>query len=119
MIEISGAKNAAVAIIPAAMLVDGSCRIENIPQISDVTMLLNILKRLGAKVRTVDRHTMDIDCSGVRQWKADFDIMTRIRASYYLIGALLGRFGRAQVAMPGGCNFGAVRPIAGILWRNP
>ncbi len=110
-IEISGAKNAAVAIIPAAMLVEGTCRIENIPQISDVTMLLNILKRMGARVRTVDRHTMDIDCSGVRTYKADFDIMTKIRASYYLIGALLGRFGRAQVAMPGGCNFGSVRPI--------
>ena len=110
-VEISGAKNAAVAIIPAAMLVDGVCRIENIPQISDVTMLLNILRRLGARVRTVDRHTMDIDCSGVRTFKADFDIMTKIRASYYLIGALLGRFGKAKVAMPGGCNFGAVRPI--------
>ena len=111
VIEISGAKNAAVAIIPAAMLVDGACRIENIPQISDVTMLLNILKRMGARVRTVDRHTMDIDCSGVRRARADFDIMTRIRASYYLIGALLGRFGEAVVAMPGGCNFGSVRPI--------
>ena len=110
-VEISGAKNAAVAIIPAAMLVDGVCRIENIPQISDVTMLLNILRRLGARVRTVDRHTMDIDCSGVRTSKADFDIMTKIRASYYLIGALLGRFGKAKVAMPGGCNFGSVRPI--------
>ncbi len=110
-IEISGAKNAAVAIIPAAMLVDGSCRIENIPQISDVTMLLNILRRMGAQVRTVDRHTMDIDCSGVRRANADFDMMTRIRASYYLIGALLGRFGEAVVAMPGGCNFGSVRPI--------
>ncbi len=110
-VEISGAKNAAVAIIPAAMLVEGTCRIENIPQISDVTMLLNILKRMGARVRTVDRNTMDIDCSGVRTYKADFDIMTKIRASYYLIGALLGRFGKAQVAMPGGCNFGSVRPI--------
>ncbi len=110
-IEISGAKNAAVAIIPAAMLVDGACRIENIPQISDVTMLLNILKRMGAQVRTVDRHTMEIDCSGVRHARADFDMMTRIRASYYLIGALLGRFGEAVVAMPGGCNFGSVRPI--------
>ncbi len=110
-VEISGAKNAAVAIIPAAMLVDGVCRIENIPQISDVTMLLNILKRMGARVRTVDRHTMDIDCSNVKRARADFDIMTKIRASYYLIGALLGRFGEAVVAMPGGCNFGSVRPI--------
>ncbi|MGM9521994.1 MAG: UDP-N-acetylglucosamine 1-carboxyvinyltransferase [Oscillospiraceae bacterium] len=110
-IEISGAKNAAVAIIPAALLVDGVCRIENIPQISDVTMLLNILRRMGASIRTVDKHTMDIDCSGIKEARADFDMMRRIRASYYLIGALLGKFGEAVVAMPGGCNFGGVRPI--------
>ena len=111
VIEISGAKNAAVAIIPAALLVDGVCRIENIPQISDVTMLLSILKRMGASIRTVDRHTMDIDCTGIREVRADFDMMRRIRASYYLIGSMLGKFGRATVAMPGGCNFGGVRPI--------
>ena len=111
VIEISGAKNAAVAIIPAALLVDGVCRIENIPQISDVTMLLSILKRMGASIRTVDRHTMDIDCTGIREAKADFDMMRRIRASYYLIGSMLGKFGKATVAMPGGCNFGGVRPI--------
>ncbi len=110
-VEISGAKNAAVAIIPAAILVRGKCRIENIPQISDVTILLKILKRLGADIRTVDRTTMDIDCTNVRCYKADFDMMRRIRASYYLIGALLGRFGEAEVSMPGGCNFGGVRPI--------
>lgn len=110
-VVISGAKNAAVAIIPAALMVDGVCRIENIPQISDVTMLLNILKQMGAEIRTVNRHTMDIDCSGIATCEATFDMMRRIRASYYLIGALLGRFGKAKVAMPGGCNFGGVRPI--------
>lgn len=110
-IEISGAKNAAVGMIPAAILVDGTCRIENIPQISDVTMQLNILKLMGADIRTVDRHTMDIDCTKVRTAVADFDIMSKLRASYYLIGALLGKFGEATVAMPGGCNFGGVRPI--------
>lgn len=110
-VVISGAKNAAVAIIPAALMVDGVCRIENIPQISDVTMLLNILKQMGAEIRTVNRHTMDIDCTGVATCEATFDMMRRIRASYYLIGALLGRFGKAKVAMPGGCNFGGVRPI--------
>jgi len=92
-------------------MVDGVCRIENIPQISDVTMLLGILRRMGASVRTVDKHTMDIDCTGIRDPRADFDIMRRIRASYYLIGAMLGKFGSAVVAMPGGCNFGGVRPI--------
>jgi len=110
-IEISGAKNAAVAIIPAALLVGGPCRIENIPQISDVSMLLAISQRLGAKIRTVNKNTMDIDCSAIRSVPADFDMMRRIRASYYLIGAMLGRFGEAVVAMPGGCNFGGVRPI--------
>ncbi len=110
-IEISGAKNAAVAIIPAALMVDGPCRIENIPQISDVTMLLNILKEMGASVRTINRSTMEIDCSGVRKSEATFDMMRKIRASYYLIGAMLGRYRSALVAMPGGCNFGGVRPI--------
>jgi len=110
-VSISGAKNAAVAIIPAALLVEGVCRIENIPQISDVTMLLNILEELGAEIRVVNSHTLDIDCSRVKTTDATFPLMRRIRASYYLIGALLGRFGRANVAMPGGCNFGGVRPI--------
>ena len=110
-IEISGAKNAAVAIIPATILVGGTCRIENIPQISDVTKLLNILKQMGADIRTVNKNTMDIDCSGIRDSMATFDMMRHIRASYYLIGSLLGRFGSATVAMPGGCNFGGVRPI--------
>ena len=110
-VEISGAKNAAVAIIPAALLVRGTCRIENLPQISDVFMLLKILQMMGADVKTVDSHTVDIDCSGVTRTVADFDLMQRIRASYYLIGALLGRFGTAGVAMPGGCNFGGTRPI--------
>ena len=110
-VEISGAKNAAVAIIPATLLVSGTCRIENLPQISDVFMLLNILRLMGADVRTVNAHTVDIDCSRVTRTVADFDLMQRIRASYYLIGALLGRFGAATVAMPGGCNFGGVRPI--------
>ena len=110
-IEISGAKNAAVAIIPAALMVGGVCRIENVPQISDVTMLLNILKQMDASIRTVNRHAMEIDCSRVNTSEATFDMMRRIRASYYLIGALLGKFKKATVALPGGCNFGGVRPI--------
>lgn len=110
-VEISGAKNAAVAIIPAALMVSGPCRIENIPQISDVTMLLNILREMGANIRTINKNTMEIDCTGVSTAQATFDMMRKIRASYYLIGALLGRFGKAEVAMPGGCNFGGVRPI--------
>ena len=109
-IDISGAKNAAVAIIPAALLVDGVCRIENIPQISDVTLILNILQELGADVRTVNRTTVDIDCSHIRNAKVPNELARKIRASYYLIGALLGRFGSAQVPPPGGCHLGD-RPL--------
>ncbi len=109
-VNISGAKNAAVAIIPAALLVDGECRIENIPQISDVTMLLKILDKHGADIKTVNRNTMDINCSSISKRGTAFDLMRQIRASYYLIGAMLGRFGKAEVSMPGGCDLG-VRPI--------
>ena len=110
-VEISGAKNAAVAIIPAALLVDGVCRIENIPQISDVTLCLKILEDLGAGIRSINRHTVEIDCSRIHSTRTNYDMSRKIRASYYLIGSLLGRFGEAEVAMPGGCNFGGVRPI--------
>ncbi len=109
-IDISGAKNAAVAIIPAALLVDGVCRIENIPQISDVTLLLSILQDMGANVRTINRTTVEIDCTHIRDERVPEEPARRIRASYYLIGALLGRFGKADVPMPGGCDFGT-RPI--------
>ena len=110
-VEISGAKNAAVAIIPAALLVDGVCRIENIPQISDVTMSLKILDQLGAGIRSINPHTVEIDCTHIHTTRTSYELSRKIRASYYLIGALLGRFGQAEVAMPGGCNFGGVRPI--------
>ena len=109
-VRISGAKNAAVAIIPAALLVDGVCRIENIPQISDVTALLKILEQLGAKVRFLNRSDVEIDCRRIATTQVSQELAHKIRASYYLIGALLGRFGEAEVSMPGGCNFG-VRPI--------
>lgn len=109
-VEISGAKNAAVAILPAALLVDGVCRIENVPQISDVTLILNILQELGADVRLINRTTVEIDCSHVRNAMVPDELARKIRASYYLIGALLGRFGLARVALPGGCDFGG-RPI--------
>lgn len=109
-VEISGAKNAAVGIIPAALLVDGICRLENMPKISDTDMLMTILMHLGAKVTIVDENTVDIDCSNVRFQDAPYDYMRKIRASYYLIGSMLGRFSEAKTTMPGGCNFG-VRPI--------
>ena len=90
---------------------DGVCRIENIPQISDVTMSLKILEQLGAGIRSINPHTVEIDCTHIHTTRTSYELSRKIRASYYLIGALLGRFGQAEVAMPGGCNFGGVRPI--------
>lgn len=110
-VTISGAKNAAVAIIPAALLVDGVCRIENIPQISDVTLFFSILEELGARVRILNSHAVELDCHAIATTQANYDLARRIRASYYLLGALLGRFGEATVGLPGGCNFGGTRPI--------
>ena len=110
-VRVSGAKNAAVAIIPAALLVGGVCRIENVPQISDVTVLLKILRQLGAGVRLLNASDVEIDCTRISTTRVPQELAHRLRASYYLIGALLGRFGSAEVSMPGGCNFGGARPI--------
>ena len=104
-ITISGAKNAAVAIIPATLLVQGCCRIENVPDISDVHILLDILKQMGASVCQRSHDTVEIDCTNVGDMEPDPTLVRSIRASYYLIGAQLGRFGRSRVALPGGCNF--------------
>ena len=109
-VSISGAKNAAVAILPAALLVSGKCRIENVPDISDVRILLDILEGMGARIEMPEQHVVEIDCSEVHCSEPDADLVRQMRASYYLMGALLGRFGKAHVALPGGCNF-ASRPI--------
>ncbi|MBQ3089827.1 MAG: UDP-N-acetylglucosamine 1-carboxyvinyltransferase [Oscillospiraceae bacterium] len=109
-VEISGAKNAAVAILPAALLVDGVCRIENIPQISDVTLILRILQELGADVRLINKNTVQIDSTHINRYHVPEKLSRQMRASYYFIGALLGRFGEAVVSMPGGCDLGT-RPI--------
>ena len=110
-IHISGAKNAAVAIIPAALMVSGPCRVENIPQISDVHLLLGILQDLGATVRYINPHTVEINSTKLRNNRVPYESARRCRASYYMLGALLGRFGLADVALPGGCDFGGTRPI--------
>ena len=110
-IHISGAKNAAVAIIPAALMVGGPCRIENIPQISDVELLLSILRDMGASVRFLNPHTVEIDSTNLRNSRVPYESARKCRASYYMLGALLGRFGVADVALPGGCDFGGTRPI--------
>ena len=109
-VTISGAKNAAVAILPAALLVSGKCRIENVPNISDVRILMSILHRMGAQIVSPEPNVVEIDCSDVQCTEPDADLVKKMRASYYLMGALLGRFGKAHVALPGGCNF-ASRPI--------
>ena len=109
-VSISGAKNAAVAIIPAAILADDVVRIENIPQISDVQLIIEILDRMGADIKLVNKNTLDIDTSNISYQSVPYELTSHFRASYYLIGAMLGRFNQAEVAMPGGCNFG-VRPI--------
>ena len=107
---ISGAKNAAVAIIPAAIMSGGVCIIENLPNIEDVASLRSTLNKMGAVCEYVDKHTLKIDSSGNINTSAVFEEVRKIRASYYLLGALLGKYKKAEVAMPGGCNFGT-RPI--------
>lgn len=109
-VTISGAKNAAVAIIPAALLVKGVCRIENVPDISDVDSIVKMIISLGAKVERPDMNTLIIDSTKLTTYVADPVLASKMRASYYLMGALVGRFGNAHVPPPGGCNFG-VRPI--------
>ena len=109
-VTISGAKNAAVAILPAALLVSGTCRIENVPDISDVRILLDILEGMGAKVSRPEPGVVEIDSSGEINTQPEDTLVKKMRASYYLMGALLGRYGKAHVALPGGCNF-ASRPI--------
>ena len=109
-VEVAGAKNAIVAILPATLLVDGVCRIENVPQISDVENICNILIAMGAKVSHTDEKTLEVDCSAVRCTEVPYEYARKFRASYYFLGALLGRFGKAAVALPGGCHLGA-RPI--------
>lgn len=109
-VTISGAKNAAVAILPAALLVSGKCRVENVPDISDVRILLDILEGMGVKIAYPEPHVVELDSTGVQCTEPDATLVRKMRASYYLMGALLGRFGKAHVALPGGCNF-ASRPI--------
>lgn len=110
-IDISGAKNAAVAIIPATILAEDICRIENIPDIRDVQVMVKILIEMGATVRYINSNTLEIDTRYIRSYVIPYEMTKYSRSSYYLLGALLGRYNHAKVAMPGGCNFGGVRPI--------
>ncbi len=109
-VTINGAKNAAVAILPATLLIDGSCTIENLPNISDVKISCQILESLGAKITWIDSHTITVDSTNISTTKAPLDLTSKFRASYYVIGAMLSRMGEVEVGMPGGCKLGA-RPI--------
>ena len=109
-VEIGGAKNAALAILAAAIMTDDTVLIDNIPDVNDVNVLLDAITGIGAKVHRVDRHTVKINGSGIRNYDVEYDYIKKIRASYYLLGALLGKYKRAEVALPGGCNIGS-RPI--------
>ena len=109
-VTISGAKNAAVAILPAAILVGGKCRVENVPDISDVRILLEILQDMGAKISYPEPGVVELDTTEINSTHPNTELVRKMRASYYLMGALLSRFGQANVALPGGCNF-ASRPI--------
>ncbi len=109
-VEISGAKNAAIALIPAAILSDGVCRIENIPNISDVSTIVKILYELGADIKYINKSTIEIDPKNIRTHVVPYSMTKHTRASSYFMGAMLGRFHKADIARPGGCDFG-VRPI--------
>ncbi|MGN1326967.1 MAG: UDP-N-acetylglucosamine 1-carboxyvinyltransferase [Clostridia bacterium] len=109
-VNISGAKNAAIAIIPATLLIDGICTLENVPNISDVKLYCTILEKLGAKITWLTKNSCTIDTRNITSTVAPIDMTSKFRASYYLLGALLSRFKKAEVGLPGGCKLGA-RPI--------
>ena len=109
-VEIGGAKNAALAILAAAIMTDETVTIDNLPDVNDINVLLEAISGIGAEVDRIDRHTVRINGSNIENFDIEYDYIRKIRASYYLLGALLGKYKRAEVALPGGCNIGS-RPI--------
>ena len=109
-VEISGAKNAALAILTSAIMTDETVTIENVPDVSDINALLGAIASIGASVKKTDRHTVVINGSSITSVRVNDEFIKKIRASYYLLGALLGKYKRAEVPLPGGCNIGS-RPI--------
>ncbi len=109
-VNISGAKNAALGIIPATLLVNGKCHLENVPDISDIRAYIKILESLGSKIEFISKNEIIIDNTNIQNAIASYELTSKFRASYYLLGALLGRFNEVQISLPGGCNLGA-RPI--------
>ena len=109
-VEIGGAKNAALAILAAAIMTDETVLIDNLPDVNDINVLIDAIEGIGAQVHRVDRHTVKINGASIKNVDIEYDYIKKIRASYYLLGALLGKYRRAEVALPGGCNIGS-RPI--------
>lgn len=109
-VEIGGAKNAALAILAAAIMTDETVVVENLPNVRDTNVLLQAMEEIGAQVERIDCHTVKINSSGIGRYSVDYEYIKRIRASYYLLGAMLGKYKRAEVPLPGGCNIGS-RPI--------
>lgn len=109
-VEISGAKNAALAILAAAIMTDETVTIDNLPDVRDINALLQAMTDIGAKIERIDAHTVKINGSFVKDIPVDYESMKKIRASYYLLGSLLGKYKRAEVTLPGGCNIGS-RPM--------
>lgn len=109
-VEIGGAKNAALGILAAAIMADEPVLIENLPDVNDINVMLEAIEGIGAMVQRIDRHTVKINGNTIGDFSIDYDYIKKIRASYYLLGALLGKYKRAEVALPGGCNIGS-RPI--------
>ncbi len=109
-VEIGGAKNAALAILAAAIMTDETVTIDNLPDVNDINVLLEAISGIGAEVDRIDRHTVRINGSNIENFDIEYDYIKKIRASYYLLGALLGKYKRAEVDLPGGCNIGS-RPI--------
>lgn len=109
-VTIGGAKNAALGILPAALMTDEIVTIENLPDVSDINVMLDAFEKIGVKVNRIDRHKVSLDASGINIFSLDYTLINSIRASYYLLGSLLGKYNNAAVALPGGCNIGS-RPI--------
>ncbi len=109
-VEIGGAKNAALAILAASIMTDDTVRIDNLPDVNDINVLLEAIKDIGASVHRIDRHTVKINAKKINSFSIEYDYIKKIRASYYMLGAMLGKYKHAEVALPGGCNIGS-RPI--------
>ena len=109
-VEIGGAKNAGLAILAAAIMTDETVTIDNLPDVKDINVLLQAMEGIGVKIQRINRHSIKMNSSLIEDLSIEYEFIKKIRASYYLIGALLGKYKKAQVALPGGCNIGS-RPI--------